>query len=106
MSEVLCAMFNHPPPMGPVDQTTVRNAIHPDDVEILYGSMEEAARERTSGHIIYRVRSADGEYRPVRTVYAVRDQEGTAGEIIGITYDLYVKQPTMVMVEPATEPAE
>ncbi|MDO6964307.1 PAS domain-containing protein [Rhizobium alvei] len=102
MSGVLCGIFNHPLTSGPIDQTTIRNSIHPDDVAIVYGTMEEAARERSSGHVIYRVRSDDGGYRPVRTVYAVREQEGSAGEIIGITYDLYVKQPTLVMVEPTS----
>ncbi|MGV8938952.1 MAG: PAS domain-containing protein [Allorhizobium sp.] len=84
---------------GPMNLVELVARIHPDDLPMLMETFERTSTEKQTYHTIYRALSGDGSYKFVRTVGKFRDKPGTAGEIVGVTYEFFERQRTIAFVD-------
>ena len=80
---------------GKINLVEFRTRIHPDDLPMLMESFERTCRQKQSYHTIYRALGETGNYKFVRTVGKFREKPGTAGEIVGITYEFFERLRTV-----------
>jgi PAS domain S-box-containing protein len=68
------------------------NLIHPDDISLVHerSALILADRELETHEVIYRIRSAGGEWRWLRDVCKLfkRDAQGKPWQILGVTEDI------------------
>ena len=80
---------------------------HPDDIEALETTREEAVRRRAPFSIDFRILRPDGETRWVRTSgRAMYDREGKPTRILGVTLDITELRQTQTELLRAKEEAE
>ncbi|OHV84375.1 hypothetical protein LCM4573_01470 [Rhizobium sp. LCM 4573] len=92
-SEDVSHIFGLDPHDGPMNLVAVGARIHPDDMPLLMETFERASAGRLTYHNIYRVRNNADGYKYVRTVGKFREKPGTAGEVVGITYEFFERRP-------------
>ncbi|MDO1582280.1 PAS domain-containing protein [Rhizobium oryzicola] len=82
------ALFGKSSSSGPINVAEYCERIHPDDLDRFLNALEQAAREKTSYNVCYRL-VIRGKEIAVQTIGRYRTSQGTSGEIIGIT----IRQP-------------
>lgn len=78
---------------GPMNLMEIGARIHPEDMPLIMETYERASADRLTYHNIYRVKSDVERYKYVRTVGKFRQKAGTAGEVVGITYEFFERRP-------------
>lgn len=78
---------------GPMNLVEIGARIHPEDLPLIMETYERASADRLTYHNIYRVKSSAEHYKYVRTVGKFRRKPGTAGEVVGITYEFFERRP-------------
>ncbi|TCV74437.1 PAS domain-containing protein [Neorhizobium sp. R1-B] len=92
-TEDVCRIFGMEPQEGPINLMAVTARIHPEDMPRLMETFERASAERLTYHNIYRVRTDAEDYKYVRSVGKFRDKAGSAGEVVGLTYEFFAQRP-------------
>jgi hypothetical protein len=92
-TEDLCRIFGMEPQDGPINLMAITARIHPEDMPRLMETFERASAERLTYHNIYRIRTDAEDYKYVRSVGKFRDKPGTAGEVVGVTYEFFAQRP-------------
>ncbi|WP_105384188.1 PAS domain-containing protein [Neorhizobium alkalisoli] len=92
-TEDLCHIFGMEPQDGPINLMAITARIHPEDMPRLMETFERASAERLTYHNIYRIRTDAEDYKYVRSVGKFRDKPGTAGEVVGVTYEFFAQRP-------------
>ncbi|MGF0538801.1 PAS domain-containing protein [Agrobacterium sp. ES01] len=80
---------------GPLNMVEFGHKIHPEDLPMVMEAFERASVHNETYHSIYRVRRKDGNHRFVRTVGKYREKAGTAGEVVGVTYEFFERLRTV-----------
>ncbi|MBT9369581.1 PAS domain-containing protein [Rhizobium sp. CSW-27] len=73
---------------GPLDMVVLSSRIHPEDLAAVMESHEMAAVEHCSFQKIHRVLLDDGRYKYICCLGAWRARPDSAGEIVGVMFDL------------------
>jgi PAS domain S-box-containing protein len=88
-SAELYRIYGLPPQEGSIDMATVREMMHPDDREHVFGAVEDVVRSGVNAAAEHRVVRSTGEVRTVRAIGTVkRDASGRAYEIFGTVQDI------------------
>ena len=88
-SDELYRIYGLRPQEGPIDMAKVRELIHPDDREHVYGAAEESIRSGVHSEAEHRVVRPNGEVRTVQGLGTVkRDASGRAYEMFGTVQDI------------------
>ena len=88
-SAELYRIYGLPPQEGSIDMAMVREMMHPDDREHVFGAAEEVVRSGVQAAAEHRVVRPTGEVRTVRAIGTVkRDASGRAYEIFGTVQDI------------------
>ena len=77
------------PPDGVLSYETVLGLILPEDLDHVQDEIElTVTREKSSYHVIYRIRRPDGEIRWVKADGILSQQDGETLKLIGTTLDV------------------
>src|SRR5580658_1682012 len=88
-SAELYRIYGLPPQEGSIDMAMVREMMHPDDREHVFGAAEEVVRSGANAAAEHRVVRPTGEVRTVQAIGTVkRDASGRAYEIFGTVQDI------------------
>jgi PAS domain S-box-containing protein len=88
-SAELYRIYGLPPQEGSIDMAMVREMMHPDDREHVFGAAEEVVRSGVHAAAEHRVVCPTGELRTVQAIGTVkRDASGRAYEIFGTVQDI------------------
>jgi PAS domain S-box-containing protein len=88
-SAELYRIYGLPPQEGSIDMAMVREMMHPDDREHVFGAVEDVVRSGVNAAAEHRVVRSTGEVRTVRAIGTVkRDASGRAYEIFGTVQDI------------------
>jgi PAS domain S-box-containing protein len=88
-SAELYRIYGLPPEEGSIDMAMVREMMHPDDREHVFGAVEEVVRSGVNATAEHRVVRPTGEVRTVQAIGTVkRDASGRAYEIFGTVQDI------------------
>jgi PAS domain S-box-containing protein len=88
-SAELYRIYGLPPQEGSLDMAMVREMMHPDDREHVFGAAEEVVRSGLHAAAEHRVVCPTGEVRTVQAIGTVkRDASGRAYEIFGTVQDI------------------
>jgi len=88
-SAELYRIYGLPPQEGSIDMAMVREMMHPDDRDHVFGAAEEVVRSGVQAAAEHRVVSPAGEVRTVQAIGTVkRDASGRAYEIFGTVQDI------------------
>jgi PAS domain S-box-containing protein len=88
-SAELYRIYGLPPQEGSIDMEMVREMMHPDDREHIFGAAEEVVRSGVHAAAEHRVVCPNGEVRTVQAIGTVkRDASGRAYEIFGTVQDI------------------
>jgi PAS fold len=98
-SRDMYVIFDIPCRDGAISLVEFRDRLHADDLPMLMQSFEHASTVKSMFHSIYRVRAKTSDYKYVRSVGRFREKEGTSGEIIGVTYELFQQLRTVAFCE-------
>lgn len=98
VSKGVCDIFGIDHTEGPASLIRFREQLHPDDRDILNEALSIASERQCSFAVIYRVRNGE-HWKFVRSVGRYRPNEGTSGEIIGITHVLATHMRELVLAD-------
>jgi len=88
-SAELYRIYGLPPQEGSIDMAMVREMMHPDDRELVFGTAEDVVRSGVNAAVEHRVVCPTGEVRTVQAIGTVkRDASGRAYEIFGTVQDI------------------
>ena len=88
-SAELYRIYGLPPQEGSIDMAMVREMMHPDDREHVFGAVEDVVRSGVNAAAEHRVVRPSGEVRTVQAIGTVkRDASGRAHEIFGTVQDI------------------
>jgi PAS domain S-box-containing protein len=88
-SAELYRIYGLPPQEGSIDMAMVREMMHPDDREHVFGAAEDVVRSGVNAAAEHRVVRPTGEVRTVQAIGTVkRDASGRAYEIFGTVQDI------------------
>ena len=88
-SAELYRIYGLPPQEGSIDMAMVREMMHPDDREHVFGAVEDVVRSGVNAAAEHRVVRPTGEVRTVQAIGTVkRDASGRAYEIFGTVQDI------------------
>ena len=88
-SAELYRIYGLPPQEGSIDMAMVREMMHPDDREHVFGAVEDVVRSGVNAAAEHRVVRPTGEVRTVQAIGTVkRDASGRAHEIFGTVQDI------------------
>ena len=88
-SAELYRIYGLPPQEGSIDMAMVREMMHPDDREHVFGAVEDVVRSGVNAAAEHRVVRSTGEVRTVQAIGTVkRDASGRAYEIFGTVQDI------------------
>src|SRR5580658_2351031 len=88
-SAELYRIYGLPPQEGSIDMAMVREMIHPDDRDRVFGAVEDVVRSGVNAAAEHRVVRPTGEVRTVQAIGTVkRDASGRAYEIFGTVQDI------------------
>jgi PAS domain S-box-containing protein len=88
-SAELYRIYGLPPQEGSIDMAMVREMMHPDDQEHVFGAVEDVVRSGVNAAAEHRVVRPTGEVRTVQAIGTVkRDASGRAYEIFGTVQDI------------------
>jgi PAS domain S-box-containing protein len=88
-SAELYRIYGLPPQEGSIDMAMVREMMHPDDREQVFGAAEDVVRGGVTATAEHRVVRPTGEVRTVQAIGTVkRDASGRAYEIFGTVQDI------------------
>src|SRR5580693_8572292 len=88
-SAELYRIYGLPPQEGSIDMAMVREMMHPDDRDHVFGAAEELVRSGVNAAAEHRVVRPTGEVRTVQAIGTVkRDASGRAYEIFGTVQDI------------------
>jgi PAS domain S-box-containing protein len=88
-SAELYRIYGLPPQEGSIDMAMVREMMHPDDRDRVFGAVEDVVRSGVNAAAEHRVVRPTGEVRTVRAIGTVkRDASGRAYEIFGTVQDI------------------
>jgi PAS domain S-box-containing protein len=88
-SAELYRIYGLPPQEGSIDMAMVREMMHPDDREQVFGAAEDVVRSGVNAAAEHRVVHPTGEVRTVQAIGTVkRDASGRAYEIFGTVQDI------------------
>jgi PAS domain S-box-containing protein len=88
-SAELYRIYGLPPQEESIDMAMVREMMHPDDREHVFGAVEDVVRSGVNAAAEHRVVRSTGEVRTVRAIGTVkRDASGRAYEIFGTVQDI------------------
>src|SRR5580698_8721524 len=88
-SAELYRIYGLPPHEGSIDMAMVREMMHPDDRDRVFGAVEDVVRSGVNAAAEHRVVRPTGEVRTVRAIGTVkRDASGRAYEIFGTVQDI------------------
>jgi PAS domain S-box-containing protein len=88
-SAELYRIYGLPPQEGSIDMAMVREMMHPDDREHVFGAAEDVVRSGVNAAAEHRVVRPSGEVRTVQAIGTVkRDASGRAYEIFGTVQDI------------------
>ena len=88
-SAELYRIYGLPPQEGSIDMAMVREMMHPDDREHVFGAVEDVVRSGVNAAAEHRVVRPTGEVRTVQAIGTVkRDASGQAYEIFGTVQDI------------------
>jgi PAS domain S-box-containing protein len=88
-SAELYRIYGLPPQEGSIDMAMVREMMHPDDREHVFGAVEDVVRSGVNAAAEHRVVRPTGEVRIVQAIGTVkRDASGRAHEIFGTVQDI------------------
>jgi PAS domain S-box-containing protein len=77
------------PPDGVLSYETVLGLILPEDLDHVQDEIElTVTREKSSYHVIYRIRRPDGEIRWIKADGILSQQDGESLKLIGTTLDV------------------
>jgi PAS domain S-box-containing protein len=88
-SAELYRIYGLPPQEGSIDMAMVREMMHPDDRDHVFGAVEDLVRSGVNAAAEHRVVRPTGEVRTVQAIGTVkRDASGRAYEIFGTVQDI------------------
>jgi PAS domain S-box-containing protein len=88
-SAELYRIYGLPPQEGSIDMAMVREMMHPDDRDHVFGAVEDVVRSGVNAAAEHRVVRPTGEVRTVQAIGTVkRDASGRAYEIFGTVQDI------------------
>jgi PAS domain S-box-containing protein len=88
-SAELYRIYGLPPQEGSIDMALVREMMHPDDRERVFGMVEDVVRGGVNASVEHRIVRTTGEVRTVHAIGTVkRDTSGRGYEIFGTVQDI------------------